>query len=217
MPRSKASKGQLRRQAEARIAKNLLQTQCLPIHDSNQSPALQQGLHKEIDLSDEDKIHFLHQTNDLQAQAPPILESSQSSNPLVEKGLDKELESYQEDEIEFINQSNDVVLYIENHTADSSDEEKCKDNIIETLWPVFHTRWAPEPVLGKRTAPNGQNLKGYKRPALNPDTTSKKLIQNPVPRSTKSDYDVKLGHFFKNSAELVNVPQNHITRSHPAR
>ncbi|KAH9807670.1 hypothetical protein DFH28DRAFT_858227, partial [Melampsora americana] len=117
----------------------------------------------------------------------------------------KELEAYQEDEIEFINQSNDVVLYIENHTADSSEEEKCEDNIIETLWPVFHTKWASEPVLGKRTAPNGQSLKGYKRPALNPDTTSKKLIPNLVPRSTKSDctkvHDTAIG---KNNKMMSN-------------
>lgn len=57
---------------------------------------------------------------------------------------------------------------------------------METLWPVFHTKWTPEPALGKRTAPDGQDLKGYKRPALNPDFSSKKLIPKPVPRCTKS-------------------------------
>lgn len=126
MPRSKASKGQLRRQANARISKSPLQALCLPITESKQSSssAVQPGLDKAMDASEEDEITFLHHSTDLRGQSPPTFDFSQSAIPVVQQGLDEEIEAYQEDELEFINQSNDIVLYIEKETADSSDEEK---------------------------------------------------------------------------------------------
>lgn len=83
-----------------------------------------------------------------------------------------------------------VMEFAHSDIADTSDKEDVE--VSDMLWPVFNRQDTSTLSPGKRFK-NGNPLKSYKNPILNPNNPTAKLIPRPLPRSTKHDYKQNKG------------------------